>query len=113
MGVGGGGGGAARIRTLNNSVKETAEPNIKSHTLSFSYLATTWYSKDFACILVAPLLRAARKVASGTGAAPRPGQNRDKERKGSFLHNRRYGLPAWTIINYFHQKIITHRFGKI
>ncbi len=37
------------------------------------------------CILVAALVRAARKVGRGTGPAPGGGQYRDRARNGSFL----------------------------
>ena len=37
------------------------------------------------CILLAALVRAARKVGRGTGPAPGGGQYRDRARNGSFL----------------------------
>ena len=44
------------------------------------------------CILLAPLLRPARKVERGTVPAPGRRQNRDSDRTGSFLQ--RCGVQA-------------------
>ena len=49
------------------------------------------------CILLAPLLRPARKVERGTVPAPGRRQNRDSDRKGSFLQ-RSYLMSGYRLL---------------